>query len=171
MMKTLTIISVLFLASMTAHFSVAQDKPSDRETLIKASQILEVEPFVDKAKDFRSWAMRYVIETDDVSVTICTQMFSATMDKKNKNADELLAQYTIAMAAFKLSDPVKAKDDNAAQLAGMESMLRAYENMVKVKPKTKFAALDELVKRRDSGELKKFVEGAECGKGETAPVK
>ena len=149
MMKTLTIISVLFLASMTAHFSVAQDKPSDRETLIKASQILEVEPFVDKAKDFRSWAM----------------------DKKNRNADELLAQYTIAMAAFKLSDPVKAKDDNAAQLAGMESMLRAYENMVKVKPKTKFAALDELVKRRDSGELKKFVEGAECGKGETAPVK
>jgi len=156
---------------MTAQFSAAQDKPSDKETLKKASQILEIDPFVDKAKDFRSWAMRYVIETDDVSVTICTQMLSSMMDKKNKNADELLAQYTIAMAAFKLGDPVKVKDDNAAQMAGMESMLRAYENMVKVKPKSKFAALDELVKRRDSGELKKFVEDVECGKGETAPVK
>ena len=48
--------------------------------------------------------MRYVIEKDDVSVIICTQVLSAVMEKKNKNADELLAQYTMAMAAFKRDD-------------------------------------------------------------------
>ncbi len=170
-MKKLTIIPALFLIFLTAQFTLAQNNPSDKETLIKASQILEAQPFHEKAKDFRTWAMRYVIETDDVSVTVCTQILSAVMDKKNKNADGLLAQYTIAMAAFKLANPDKTKDDNASQLAGMESMLRSYENMVKEKPKTKFQALDDLINKRDKGELKKFVEDGQCDKGETAPLK
>ncbi len=170
-MKKLIVISALFLIGVTAQFNFAQDKPSDKETLIKAAQILEAQPFNEKAKDFRTWAMRYVIETDDVSITICSQMFSAIMEKKNKNADELLAQYSMAMAAFKLANPAKANDENSAQLAGMESMLKAYENMVREKPKTKFQALDDLVARRDKGELKKLVDDAKCGEGATAPIK
>jgi len=146
-------------------------KNSDKETLVKAAILLESQPFQDKAKDFRGWAMRYIIETDDVSVTVCSQMLTTVMDKKNKNANELLAQYTMAMAAFKLSNPDKSGDDNAAQLAGMESMLRSYENMIKEKPKTKFLGMDDLLAKRDKGELKKFVEDAQCGKGETQPLK
>ena len=115
--------------------------------------------------------MRYIIETDDVSITVCSDMLSATMDKKNKNSSELLAQYSMAMAAFKLANPDKAKDENAIQLAGMESMLRSYENMVKEKPKTKFQALDDLVAKREKGELKKLVDDAKCGESKTAPIK
>ncbi len=170
-MKKLIIIPALFLICLTAQFSSAQNKATDKETLIKASQILEGQPFHEKAKDFRTWAMRYVIETDDVSIIVCSQIFSTILDKKNKSADELLAQYSIAMAAFKLANPDKAKDENAAQLEGMESMLRAYGNMVKEKAKTKFHALDDLVAKRDKGELKKLVEDAQCDKGETAPIK
>ncbi len=170
-MKKLTIIFTLFLIGLTAQASPAQNKPSDKETLIKATQILEAQPFQEKAKDFRTWAMRYIIETDDVSITVCSQMFSSIMDKKNKNADELLAQYSMGMAAFKLSNPDKAKDENSAQLAGMESMLKAYENMVKEKPKAKFQALDDLIVKRNKEELKKFVEEAKCGEGKTEPIK
>jgi|SRR5580765_6720049 len=170
-MKKLTIIFALLLISLTARVNFAQNKTSDKETLIKAAQILEAQPFQEKAKEFRTWAMRYIIETDDVSITVCTQMFSSIMDKKNKNADELLAQYSMGMAAFKLANPDKAKDENSAQLAGIESMLRAYENMVKEKPKTKFQALDDLVTKRDKGELKKFVDDAKCGEGKTEPIK
>lgn len=170
-MRKLTTLSALFLISLAAQFTFAQEKPSDKELLIKATQILEAQPFHDKAKDFRTWAMRYVIETDDVSVIICTQVLSAVMEKKNKNADELLAQYTMAMAAFKLSNPDKSKDDNAAQLAGMESMLRSYENMIKEKPKAKFPGIDDLIAKRDKGELKKFIDDSQCSKGESAPIK
>lgn len=170
-MRKLTIIFALLLIAAATQTGFAQNKPSDKETLIKAAQILEAEPFQDKAKDFRGWAMRYVIETEDVSIVVCTQMFSAMMDKKNKYSSELLTQYSIGMAAFKLSQPDKAKDENAAQLAGMESMLKAYENMVKEKPKAKFQALDDLIMKRDKGELKSLVENAKCGEGKTEPNK
>jgi len=170
-MKKLTIIFALVLIGLTDQANFAQNKPSDKETLIKAAQILEAQPFQEKAKEFRTWAMRYIIETDDVSITVCSQMFSSIMDKKNKNADELLAQYSMGMAAFKLANPDKVKDENSAQLAGMESMIRAYENMIKEKPKTKFQALDDLVTKRDKGELKKFVDEAKCGEGKTEPIK
>ena len=170
-MKKITILMMLILFGLTAQLTYGQsDKPSDKETLVKAAQILEAQPFHEKAKDFRGWAMRYVIETDDVSIIICSQMVSAVLEKKNKYSSELLAQYSIGMAAFKLSNPDKAKDENAAQLAGMESMLRAFENMVKEKPKAKFQALDELVTKRNNGELKMFVENAKCGEGKTDPI-
>jgi hypothetical protein len=171
-MKKLAIIFALFIVGLSTQTGFGQaTKSSDKETLIKAAQILEAQPFQDKAKDFRTWAMRYVIETDDVSITICSQMFSAVMDKKNKYADELLAQYSIGMAAFKLSNSDTAKDENSAQLAGMESMLKAYENMLKEKPKAKFQALDNLISMRNKGELKKFIEDAKCSEGKTAPIK
>ncbi|MEQ1645243.1 MAG: hypothetical protein ABL959_17470 [Pyrinomonadaceae bacterium] len=170
-MKKLTILPALFLVFLIAQLTFAQNNPSNKETLIKASQILEAQPFQDKAKDFRSWAMRYVIETDDVSVTICSQILTAVMDKKNKSSSELLAQYTIAMAAYKLSNPDKAKDDNLAQLAGLESTLKAYENILKEKPKNKFQAMDDLLAKREKGELKKFVEEGKCGEGKTEPIK
>lgn len=170
-MKKIAIVLALFLTGLSAQTAFAQNKTDDKETLIKAAQILESQPLQDKAKDYRGWAMRYIIETEDVSVTVCSEMLSSTMDKKNKYGSELLAQYTMGMAAFKLSNPDKAKDDNSAQLAGVESMLKAYENILKEKPKAKFQALDELIAKRDKGELKKFVEDAKCSEGKTSPLK
>ena len=171
-MRKFTIIFALFIIALSASITFGQTaKSSDKETLIKATQILEAQPLQDKAKDFRGWAMRYIIETDDVSILVCSQMLSSIMDKKNKYDDELLAQYTMGMAAFKLTNPNNAKDDNSAQLAGMESMLRAYENILKEKPKAKFQALDDLISKRDKGELKNFVEAAKCGEGKTEPIK
>ena len=64
---------------------------------------------------------------------------------------------------FKLTNPDK-NDENTAQVAGLESMLRAYETMVKENPKAKFSAMDDLVTRRDNGELKTLVETADCDK-------
>ena len=171
-MKKQIIIFTLLLIEITAQFTFGQsDSSSNKETLIKATQILESQPFQDKAKDFRGWAMRYIIETDDISILVCSQMFSSVMNKKNKYADELLAQYSMGMAAYKLSNSDTNKNENAAQLAGMESMLKTYENMVKEKPKAKFQALDDLVAKRNKGELKTFVVNAKCGEGKTEPIK
>src|SRR5215213_11793464 len=109
-MKKFTIILTLIFIAVGAQTGFGQtNQTSNKELLIKATQLLEAQPFVEKAKDFRGWAMRYIIETDDVSVTICTGTLTSIMDKKNKYSDELLAQYTMGMAAFKLSSPDKAK--------------------------------------------------------------
>jgi hypothetical protein len=147
-------------------------KTENKELLTKATLILEQQPFHDKAKDFRGWAMRYVIETDDVSVVICAgPLLEPIMDKKNKYANELLAQYTMGMAVFKLSAPEAAKDENGAQFAGVESAVKAYEAMLKEKPKARFPGMDDLVVKLRNGELKKMVEEAKCGSAKTEPIK
>ncbi len=43
-------------------------------------------------------------------------------------------------------------------------MLKSYEAIVKENPKAKFAGMDDLIKKRDNGELKALVETADCGK-------
>lgn len=169
-MKKYTIsFTLLLIALFAAQHGFAQEtRQSDKETLIKAARFLEQKPFDKDAKKIREWAMAYVIQTNDVSVVICAgELTKSVLDKKNKNGSELLAQYTFGMAAFKLENPDKKGDENAAQLAGIESMLKAYEAMIAEKPKTKFAGTDDLLAKRNNGELKALVDAADCGKKES----
>lgn len=63
--------------------------------------------------------------------------------QKYKYSSEMLTQYTIAMASFKLQNPDN-KDENAAQLAGLESVVKAYRAILRTKPKTATAGMDAL---------------------------
>jgi hypothetical protein len=73
-------------------------------------------------------------------------------------------QFTFGVAVFKLENPDKKNDEGAAQLAGIESMLRTYEAMVKENEKAKNAELDALLIKRTSNELKAVVDAAKCSK-------
>src|SRR5262252_2900507 len=110
------IVALLVTGLFTAPAQV-KDEPG---TLIKAAKFLEEKPFDKDAKNIRSWAITWVAQTDKVSVTVCSLLLSGLPDKYKYNP-ELLGQYTIGMAAFKLSNPDRAKDEDAAQLAGIES--------------------------------------------------
>ena len=158
----LLLIAAAFVSVATVHTNAQSD---NAQKLINTSKLLEAKPFEERAQALRSAAMKYVIETDEVSIVICPSVLGATMDKKNKYSSELLAQYTFGMAAFKLSNPGQKDDENAAQMAGVESMLRAYEAMVAEKPKAKYKGMDELVAKRDNGELAAMVEAAACSSG------
>jgi len=166
-MKKLTILfALLICVGLTAQTGYGQNSnQDDKETLIKAARFLEAKPFDKDAKRIRGWAISYVIQTKDVSVIVCGgDLTKAALEKKNKYGSEFVGQYTIGMAAFKLENPDKKDDENAAQLAGIESMIRAYETMLKEKSNAKFAGMDELVSKRDRGELKAIVDAADCGK-------
>lgn len=130
--------------------------------LIRASEILEKAPLSKDAKGIRALAVTYVIETKDVSVILCGgELMAPILDKKNKFSVELIGQYTIAMAAFKLQNPDN-KNENAAQFAGLASAARAYKVMVSEKPKNKHAGMENLVVKLEGGELEAAVEAANC---------
>lgn len=163
-MKKLTLIFALFFIGLTAQVNLAQDKPNDKETLIKVVRFLEEKPFDKDAKKYREWGFLYVVETKDVSVLLCTDAIKPAMEKKNKNSGELLIHFSLAMAAFKLENPDKADDEIAAQIAGIESMLKSYEAMVREKPKAKFAGMDELVEKRNNNTLAAHIQANSCKK-------
>lgn len=131
------------------------------ETLIKASQFLETQPLDKKAKDIRSKALLWIIQTDKVSVTACSLLVSG-LEEKYKYSGDLVTQYTIGMAAYKLANPEKAGEEDAVQLAGVESAMRSYEAMLKTQPKAQHKFMDDLVAKRSNNTLAEFVKANNC---------
>jgi hypothetical protein len=152
---------ILTVLLSTAGVSGQKEEKNEPDLLIKAARFLEQQPFDKSAKDVRGWAIKWVIDTDKVSVTVCSLMVSG-IDKKYKYSGEVFGQYTIGMAAFKLANPDRAKDEDAAQLAGIESTLTSYEAMVKAQPKAKNAFLDGLLAKRADGSMAKYVAENNC---------
>ena len=164
-MKKLTIIFALLIVGLTAQITFAQSqKEKDRLTFINNAKLLEKMPFDKNAASAREWGFKWVADTDEVSVVLCSDTMKLIPEKKNKFKSELLMQFTFGMAVFKLENPDQKNDENAAQLAGLESMLKTYAVMVAENPKAKSPGMDELVEKRDKGELKAMVEAANCGK-------
>lgn len=165
-MKKITLIFALLIVGLAAQISFGQSASTiDKATFIKAVKILEQDPFIKDAKKYRETLTFYLIETKDVSVALCSSdATKAVFDKKYKFSNELFSQNMFGMAVFKLENPDKSKDEHAAQLAGFESLLKAYEAMVKANPKAKYAAADELLAKRTDGTLAKFVADNDCGK-------
>ena len=162
MRKLFTLSSLIVLVIFSSATASAQiDEKDAPATLVKATKFLEEKPLDKEAKNIRSWALTWVIKTDKVSVTVCSLLVSG-IDKKYKYSGEIFGQYTLGMAAFKLANPEKAKDEDAAQLAGIESALTSYEAMVKEQPKAKNTFLDDLVAKRGDGSLSKHVADNNC---------
>lgn len=162
-MKTIAVTFAFAIIGLTASLAFGQDqKQKDREMLIKAARFLEEKPFDKQAKDVRAWAVKYSSDTQEVVVIVCGGTASPLLDKKNKFGSELVGQYLIAMTAFKLEQP-ENKDENAAQLAGLESVLKTYEAMLKENPKAKAEKIDALLAKRNDGTLAKYVADADCG--------
>lgn len=149
------------LSTIALGNSTRQGHPDEVETLIKTVKILEQDPLGKNSKDIRGKALMWVIQTDKVSVTVCSLLVSGP-DKKYKYNSELLGQYTIGMAAFKLSNPEKAADENAVQQAGIESALISYEAIAKEKPKARDPFMDGLLAKRGDGSLAKYVLENNC---------
>jgi hypothetical protein len=155
------LVVIVLLAAVGLARGGQKDEKDAPASLIKAAEFLEEKPFDKDAKNIRAWAINWIITTDKVSVKFCSLLVSG-IDKNYKYSPEILAQYTIGMAAFKLSSPEKAKDENAVQFSGINSALTAYSAMLKEQPKARNAFLDDLeVKSRD-GSLPNYLSQNNC---------
>lgn len=155
-MKKFSIFIAMIVIALTAQAAFAQ-----KDLVIKTASALETAPSDKETQKMQEKAIRWIIETDEVSITACGGVFSMFSDKKNKNSSDMTAAYTVGMAAYKLQNP--GKDENAVQLAGIELALKVYEALVKEKPKTKNDTIDLLIEKRDKGELAAAVTALNCG--------
>ncbi|HRH42351.1 MAG TPA: hypothetical protein PKY82_12055 [Pyrinomonadaceae bacterium] len=164
-MKKLPIVFAFLIIGLTTQIALAQtQKEKDRASFISNTRLLEKKPFDPNADVARQWGFKWIADTDDVSVVLCSDTMKLIPEKKNKFKSELLMQFTFGMAVFKLENPDKKNDEVAAQLAGVESMLRAYEVMVAENEKAKNTELDALLVKRNNNELKALVEATKCEK-------
>jgi hypothetical protein len=135
---------------------------SEKENVIAAARALETAPLDKNSSKIAERALKWTIETDEIHLIACGGTFSTFSDKKNKQSPLMTMSYMIGMAAYKLENP--SADENAVQLAGLETALKAYEAAVKEKPKTKSDQVEALLAKRSNGELGALIAAAACAK-------
>ncbi len=152
---TLVICLLLFPASAWPG-KRGQSSPEDRAKVVKLTRQLEADPLGDGAPEARQWLIPWLEKVKDITVTVCDLLGPIPGDDLPYSA-EILTQMIFSNAAFQIEHPDKVDDKVAVQTAGVEGALRAYEAILKAKPDTHIAFLDDLVQKRDAGQLGEYM--------------
>jgi len=152
---TLCFLTTPAIAQTNAHSS-----PDDRRRFVTIVQSLERTPFDPRLRSDRAWAVQWLTDAPDVSVTVCADPLGGMPEKTFAPGPEIIVQYMLAMAAFILENPGKLNDPDAQQLAGVESALTTYRSMRTVRPNLVSPNLDKLLEIQSRGELPSFVRKA-----------
>jgi hypothetical protein len=159
--KLIIILALLLLPGLVAQKTPAQQRgPSTPEERARALQLvhqLETDPLGKDAKEARRWLITWLAAVPDISVTISPCYLEPIFGKDKNYASDLFYQMTMSSAAFIIEHPEQAKDDVAVNKAGIEGTLRAYEAILKTKPKATWPFLDQLIERRNKGTLEDYV--------------
>jgi hypothetical protein len=158
----------LALAAVPNMASAGKKRSSteDLQRFVAITHSLEQAPLAESSRGDREWALAWLTEAPDVSVTICTDALGGMYQSEYPHSAELILQDVFAMGAFAIEHP--GKDDlQAQQLAGVESALNAYRSILKDKPEAKSAFLDQLLDTQAQGGLGDHVRKAlaACAKG------
>jgi hypothetical protein len=155
-----TTLALTLVAAQAQTQARKSSTPEERAKAVEIARSLESDPLNKNAKEQRRWITLWLIEVPDVSVKMCGRLLGPLLDADKNYSTEIVTQMLPSEAAFVIQNPDKAKDDIAVYTAGVEGSLLTYEAIVKVKPKTKWPYLDDLIQKRDKGELLKHVREA-----------
>lgn len=167
MLRILALAALVALAPATATAARGPSTPEERRRAVETVRKLEKQPLARSSNEARRWLLQWIVDIPDISVTLCSGPLDALAeDEESPYAKMLYVQAGFGMAAFLVENPRKVKDWAAVQTAGLESVLRAYDSVLRADPEARLDVLDRLETARKTGKLRKVVETdmAECGK-------
>lgn len=132
----------------------------DRRRFVSVARQLEQAPLEPRLAAERGWAFEWLMETPDVSVTICANLWSGLMEEDYPHGGEILIQSSLSMAAAMLERPDITADPIAQQYAGAEGALESYRSILRSRPRARSPFLDALVRTQSRGELREFIANA-----------
>ena len=101
----------------------------------------------------RQQLREWTIEVPDIKFKACPDLLGRSIGDAYPYSREINLQVMLSGAVLTIENPGKARDDVAVYTAGVEGALRAYEVLVKSTADARLAVLDDLIEKRDRGEL------------------
>lgn len=147
--------------------------PEERTRAVETTRKLEQEPLARSANDARKWLFQWIVEIPDIHVTSCSGPLDVLLqDEEGAYGELLYVQSVFGMTAFLVENPKKAGDWVAVQTAGIESVLRAYQSILRADSASRWEALERLLAARKAGKLGALVEKEmeDCGEEGMGPV-
>ena len=167
-LMTLTAAALLLALCASAAAARQDPKPStpeQRRQAVEIATLLENDPFHKDAKKLSEALLFFLIQAPDIHVHVCTGVLGDFKKIKGDYAPTITAQLTFSSAKFVIEHPEEAGDVNKEYLAGVEGVLRAYQNIKKAKPKVEMKPLEELLAKQQAGGLADFVKAAAAAAG------
>lgn len=127
--------------------------PEARADFVALVRWLEREPVAANANATRQQLRQWIIEVPDIRFTVCPELLGHAVGDDYPYSREVNLQVMLSGAVLTIEDPGKARDDVAVYTAGVQGALRAYEALVKSRPDAHVAVLDDLIEKRNRGEL------------------
>jgi hypothetical membrane protein len=127
--------------------------PEERARFIALVQSLERDPLAANANATRQQLRDWTIEVPDIRFKVCPDLLGDVIGIDYPYSREINLQVVLSGAVLTIENPGEARNDVAVYTAGVEGALRAYEVLVKSTPDAHFAVLDDLIAKRDRGEL------------------
>lgn len=119
---------------------VFRDATADRESIHQAVVALEEQPLHENAAGVRGLLIAHYKTVDYL---ICGNVLGPL--SKSKSLEPVMFQIIIASGDWVESHPDRAGDIDAYTLAGLESGVRTYRNLLKMKPNAAHKLMDELL--------------------------
>ncbi len=163
----LLIIALVVVCAFSATTTVAQKRgpstPEERKRAVKIATLLENDPLNKNAEALSRELLTWLIQIPDITVTICTGMLGDYSQIKEDYKGTMTTQLSFGEAKFVIEHPEQANDEYQVSLAGVESVLRTYQNIKKVKPKVRIEPLEQLLDKQQTGALPEFIKSAMVG--------
>src|SRR5262245_59220233 len=112
------------MAAMALLTVLPADAESGRDKALRYSKALERDPLAEDAEEKRAWVLEWLGATPDFTVTVC-EVFDIDQLKDATHAKAIFSQLLIGNFAYQAEHP-GARDEQRAQLAGIESVLKVY---------------------------------------------
>lgn len=159
-MQSRPLLTSLLVMCVLIGVASASDNPPpvDNAKVVPLTRFLEDQPLNENAPMVRSALLQWEDKSKDVVDVVCPGIFSPLPDKSIKYSSVLLAQFIFGSAAHQIANPTDKGKLMPAQLAGMQSMLKAYRSILAQDPSTRVPRLDELSKDEDQGKLQQVLE-------------
>lgn len=129
----------------------------ERMQAVRFARSLEANPLALDSAQKRQWMNEFLVHVPDLDVRICGPVVGAPLTSANENYSRQLAwQYVYSSAAFMIEHP-EVKDPVKIQTAGVEGTLKAYRSILRIDPDVRFKFLEDLLAKRDAGQLERYV--------------
>jgi len=131
--------------------------PEERARVLHLTKASEANLMGGLSDQDRTWFFTFLQEVPDLTFAAGPVGAWCVKSAKMSQAPAVVFHFMLAAVAFQIEHPDRAQDAEATDQAALESLLRAYQNLVKAWPDAHAAELDRAVALRDQGALTTFV--------------
>lgn len=155
------VLPALLIALAAASPCLAQEATAssaeDKAQALSLVKQLEEDPLASGAENARQWLTNFIVNAPDLFISTCPELLGPLNGQGKNGAPELVGQLYFGNAAWAIQNPDKATDREAMYAGGIESTLRAYQSLLRSKPRWRWPLLDQLRSRAKDGSLVDYV--------------